>query len=80
VFREVSRFDRQREGSLRAWLRQETVNKIRNYRRKRHRPPAVGLDPANGFHGRLSDSNDDLARAWDRDHDRHVVEKLLAVV
>jgi RNA polymerase sigma-70 factor (ECF subfamily) len=80
VFREVPRFDRKREGSFRAWLRQVTVNKIRNYRRKRHRRPSVGLDPAEGFLERLSDPNDDLAREWDRDHDRHVVEKLLAVV
>jgi len=80
VFREVPRFDRQREGSFRAWLRQVTVNKIRNYRRKRYRRPAVGLDLADGFLERLSDPNDDLAREWDRDHDKHVVEKLLAVV
>jgi len=80
VFREVPRFDRQREGSFRAWLRQVTVNKIRNYRRQRHRRPAVGLDLADGFLERLSDPNDDLAREWDRDHDKHVVEKLLAVV
>jgi RNA polymerase sigma-70 factor (ECF subfamily) len=40
----------------------------------------VGLDPADGFLERLSDPNGDLAREWDRDHDRHVVEKLLAVV
>ena len=46
VFREVPRFDRRREGSFRAWLRQVTVNKVRNYRRKRLRRPAVGLDPA----------------------------------
>jgi RNA polymerase sigma-70 factor, ECF subfamily len=80
VFREIPRFDRQREGSFRAWLRQVTVNKIWNYRRKRHRRPAVRLDPADGFLERLSDPNDDLAREWDRDHDKHVVEKLLAVV
>ena len=80
VFREVPRFDRQREGSFRAWLRQVTVNKIRNYRRQRHRRPAVGLDLTDGFLERLSDANDDLAREWDRDHDKHVVEKLLAVV
>ena len=80
VFREAPRFERQREGSFRAWLRQVTVNKIRNYRRKRHRRPAVGLDPADGFLERMSDPNDDLAREWDRDHDKHVVEKLLAVV
>ena len=46
----------------------------------RHRRPAVGLDPADGFLERLSDPNGDLAREWDRDHDKHVVEKLLAVV
>ena len=80
VFRAVPRFDRQREGSFRAWLRQVTVNKIRNYRRKRHRRPAVGLDPADGFLERLSDATGDLAREWDRDHDKHVVQKLLAVV
>jgi len=80
VFREIARFDRQREGSFRAWLRQMTVNKMRNYRRRRHRRPAVGLDPADGFLERLSDPNDDLAREWDRDHDEHVVGKLLAVV
>ena len=39
VFREVPRFDRQREGSFRAWLRQVTVNKVRNYRRQAP-PPA----------------------------------------
>jgi RNA polymerase sigma-70 factor (ECF subfamily) len=80
VFREVSGFDRQREGSFRAWLRQVTVNKIRNWGRKRHRRPVVGLDPADGFLDRLSDPNDNLAREWDRDHDKHVVEKLLAIV
>ena len=80
VFREVPRFERQREGSFRAWLRKVTVNKILNYRRQRHRRPAVGLDPADGFLERLSDANGDLAREWDREHDKHVVEKLLAVV
>jgi RNA polymerase sigma-70 factor (ECF subfamily) len=80
VFREIPRFERQREGSFRAWLRQVTLNKILNYRRQRQRRPAVGLDPADGFLERLSDANGDLAREWNRDHDRHVVEKLLAVV
>jgi RNA polymerase sigma-70 factor (ECF subfamily) len=80
VFREVPRFDRRREGSFRAWLRQVTVNKIRNWGRKRHRRPVVGLDPADEFLERLSDPNDDLAREWDHDHDKHVVEKLLAAV
>jgi RNA polymerase sigma-70 factor (ECF subfamily) len=80
VFREVPRFNRQREGSFRAWLRQVTVNKVRNYRRKRLRRPAVGRDQADGWLERLSDPNGDLAREWDRDHDAHVVQKLMVLV
>ena len=33
-----------------------------------------------GFLERLAEPNGDLAREWDRDHDKYVVEKLLAVV
>jgi RNA polymerase sigma-70 factor, ECF subfamily len=80
VIREIPRFRRQREGSFRAWLRQVTVNKVRTHRRRRHRRPVVGLDPADGFLDRLADPNGDLAREWDMDHDRHVFQKLLAVV
>jgi RNA polymerase sigma-70 factor, ECF subfamily len=80
VTRELPRFDRQREGSFRAWLRLVTVNRIRTYRRKRYRIPAVGLDPADGFLERLSNPNDELAREWDRDHDAHVFQKLMSLV
>ena len=80
VIREIRRFERRREGSFRAWLRQVTVNKVRTHRRRRHRRAAAGLDPADGFLDRLADPNGDLAREWDMDHDRHVFEKLLAIV
>jgi RNA polymerase sigma-70 factor (ECF subfamily) len=80
VFREVPRFERRREGSFRAWLRQVTVNKVRSHRRRRRRMPAVGLDPVEGFLDRLADPDGDLAREWDREHDRHVTQRLLAVV
>jgi RNA polymerase sigma-70 factor, ECF subfamily len=33
VIRELPRFERQREGSFRAWLRQVTVNKTRTHRK-----------------------------------------------
>jgi RNA polymerase sigma-70 factor (ECF subfamily) len=65
---------------FRAWLRQVTVNKVRTYRRKRNRRPAIGADATDGFLARLADPNGDLAREWDLDHDRHVFEKLLAIV
>jgi RNA polymerase sigma-70 factor, ECF subfamily len=80
VIREIPRFERQREGSFRAWLRQVTVNKVRTHRRRRHRRPAIGLDPALGFLDSLADPNGELAREWDLDHDRHVFQKLLAIV
>jgi RNA polymerase sigma-70 factor (ECF subfamily) len=57
-----------------------TVNRVLNLRRQRQRRPVVGLDPADEFLERLSDPNGDLAREWDRDHDRYVVDKLMAVV
>ncbi len=80
VVRELPRFERRREGSFRAWLRQVTVNRTRSHRRRRRRTPAVGLDPADGFLDRLEAPNGDLAREWDQDHDRHVFERLLAIV
>jgi RNA polymerase sigma-70 factor, ECF subfamily len=80
VIREIPRFQRQREGSFRAWLRQVTVNKVRTHRRRRNRRPTVGVDATDGFLNSLADPNGELAREWDVDHDRHVFEKLLAVV
>ena len=80
VIREIPRFQRQREGSFRAWLRQVTVNKVPTHRRRRHRRPSVGLDAADGFLDSLSDPNGDLAREWDVDHDHHVFQKLLSIV
>jgi RNA polymerase sigma-70 factor, ECF subfamily len=80
VIREVPRFDRRREGSFRAWLRQVTVNKIRTYSRKRRRRPAVGLDAADSFLDSLADPKGALAQEWDLEHDRHVFQKLLSVV
>jgi RNA polymerase sigma-70 factor (ECF subfamily) len=80
VIREIPRFQRQREGSFRAWLRQVTVNKVRTHRRRRNRRLTVGVDATDGFLNSLADPNGELAREWDLDHDRHVFEKLLAVV
>ena len=80
VVRELPRFERRREGSFRAWLRQVTVNQTRSHRRRRRRLPAVGLDPADGFLDRLEAPNSELAREWDQDHDRQVFERLIAIV
>jgi RNA polymerase sigma-70 factor (ECF subfamily) len=80
LVREVPHFERRRKGSFRAWLRQITVNRVRNHRKRCGRAPAVGFDPAAGFLDRLEDPAGDLAQEWDRDHDRHVFDKLVRVV
>ena len=80
VIRETPRFQRQREGSFRAWLRQVTVNKVRSHRKQRYRRPALGHDLTDGFLDQMADHNSELARECDREHDEHVVHKLLSVI
>jgi RNA polymerase sigma-70 factor (ECF subfamily) len=79
LVRELASFERHRDGSFRAWLRQITVNRVRTHRRRRGRHPLVGFDPTEGYLDRLS-SDGDLAREWDCEHDRHVFRKLLTIV
>ena len=80
LIKEIPRFDRRREGSFRAWLRQVVVNRVRNHRRARRRRPSPLPDATDGFLDRLADPKGELASEWDLDHDRHVFQKLLAVV
>lgn len=81
LFRELPKFERRRDGAFRAWIRQITVNRIRAFRKARHRQPLAGLGPeADQLVALLADPNSDLARQWDRDHDKHVFQKLLALV
>ena len=81
LVRELPTFERQRRGSFRAWLRQITVNRVRTYCEGRRKVPGVGLgEDVERALAQHEDPDSDLARQWDREHDRHVVQKLLAVV
>jgi RNA polymerase sigma-70 factor, ECF subfamily len=80
VIRELPRFERRREGSFRAWLRTIAANKARNYCKHRDRRPTVAMDAAEGFLEQMADPDSDVARQWDREHDEHVVRKLLSAV
>jgi RNA polymerase sigma-70 factor (ECF subfamily) len=80
LIREIPRFDRRREGSFRAWLRQVTANRVRVYRRQRHRQIGARADPTEGFLDQMADSNSLLARQFDQEHDKHVCDALLSAV
>jgi RNA polymerase sigma-70 factor, ECF subfamily len=80
VVRELPGFQRRREGSFRAWLRKVTVNRIRTHLRRQHRRPVARQDLTDEFLNRLEAPNGDLAQEWDKEHDRYLFEKLLAIV
>ncbi len=80
LVREIPRFDRRREGSFRAWLRQVTVNRVRVFKRQHFRQPAMAGDQTDGFLDQIADSNSVLARQFDQEHDKHVCDSLQSAV
>jgi len=80
VSRELSGFDYPTQrGAFRCWLRIITVHRLRAYwqARERRPRPISGEDLACVF-DQLIDPSSPLSRAWDEEHDRHVVQMLLA--
>ena len=76
LVREVDRFEHSgRSGAWRAWLRQITVNRTRQFwqKKKEKRGDTVLLD-------QLEDPQTDVAAQWDREHDQHVLRQLLKLV
>lgn len=81
LVRELPNFERRRAGSFRTWLRTVTVNRVRTYGRERGRRPAAGLgDAFQDLLANLEDPQSALSGEWDREHDRHVLQRLLALV
>lgn len=77
VVQEIRRFERRRNGSFRAWLRGVAVNRVRAHWRGRGRRPATGTSEVLD---QLSDPASALSAQWERDHDRHVFDRVLAIV
>ena len=67
MVRGISTFDRQREGSFRAWVRGITVNVVRNYRRRQFRKPAVALDAGIAIVAEAAKPGPVVVLAMDRD-------------
>jgi RNA polymerase sigma-70 factor (ECF subfamily) len=82
VVREVSRFHHNgRAGAFRTWLRTITINCLRqSLRSRRLRPEAVSPPDLGALLDRLEDPASDLSRRWDREHDRHVLDRLLELI
>ncbi len=81
VFRELPRFEHRGHGSFRRWLRAIAAFRLKGYYRARQ--TLARALPAGGEDGRLielADDRSDLARAWDAEHDRHVVRRLLELI
>ena len=66
-----------RTGAFRAWLRTILANCVREFLRKANRQPTAA-DEATLAELELPDS--DLAEAWDREHDRYLVGRLLELI
>ncbi len=81
VVKKLPQFQRQRDGAFRAWLRKVTANRLRAFWRARQKQTlAGGGGQVETMLDQLEDGASALSRQWDHDHDRHVVQKLLAVV
>lgn len=82
VVRELPHFRKQdRAGSFRAWLRTILTNRMRNYWRSRHSiPVATGNRDVAALLDQLENPTSELSQLWDREHDRHVTQRLLAAV
>jgi RNA polymerase sigma-70 factor (ECF subfamily) len=80
LLRGLPAFERRRHGAFRAWLRQITVNRIRTFWKDRRKQPAAGLAETDRLLEQLEDPASHLSQQWERDHDRHVYEKLVQIV
>lgn len=82
VVRRLPEFERQpRVGAFRCWLRTITVNCLRDFwRAKRIRPQATGDSNFQQMLDQLADSDSELSKVWDAEHDRVVTERLLELI
>jgi RNA polymerase sigma factor (sigma-70 family) len=61
-------------GHFRGWLRRVMVNRLREFWRDHKRDTAF----VQTLLDQLEDPASDLSRLWDREHDQHVLQRLLA--
>jgi len=81
LVRELPDFHRERAGSFRCWLRTVTLHRLQAYWRSRqHRPASLNNSSADSLLAQLADPASELSRQWDREHDQHVMQRLLELI
>ncbi len=81
VVRELSEFQHNyRAGAFRTWLRRILINRLRNFWRNRGRDGECGGSELARKLQEFEDPNSALSLMWDRDHNRHLVSKLLGFI
>lgn len=82
VMRELPHFQHnQRAGAFRSWLQKIIVHRLQNFvRSKRYRPQASGDTSFLERLNELADSDSLLSRHWNQEHDRNVIQRLLAYI
>jgi RNA polymerase sigma factor (sigma-70 family) len=64
-----------RRGAFRRWLRAVTLDRLQAFRRERGGDPALDL-----LLPQLEDPESEPSHAWDREHNEHVVRRLLELL
>jgi RNA polymerase sigma-70 factor (ECF subfamily) len=69
-----------RTGAFRRWLRTITTNVLRDHFKRLRATAVTAVPPGDVLASleQLEDPDSALSREWDREHDRHVVQRLLA--
>jgi RNA polymerase sigma-70 factor (ECF subfamily) len=82
VVRKIPQFRREpRTGAFRRWLKNITVNCLRDFwRAGRTRPTATGDSNFAQMLDQMEDPGSDLSRLWDQEHDHHVTHRLLELI
>jgi RNA polymerase sigma factor (sigma-70 family) len=81
LVRDLPEFRRQRIGSFRHWLKQITINRLRGFWRNRYaQPRGTGDSEVLKMLEELEDPTSQLSGIWDREHDRHIAQRLLLLI
>lgn len=81
LFKKLRTFEHNgRTGAFRTWLRTITCNQARSFLRARARRPVAGGDKLAEMIDRLEQSGSDVAKNFELEHDRHLLNHLLTLI